>query len=764
MKVLRFLVRVDAAWNVVVTCPLDPTFTRARAMRKATWRRRSFPLPPETEALAVPGDAARKALFADATGTLAAQHHDRIAQREPRSGDIERFGYLLFLALLGPTLWADLLACADRIAGEGAGLIELALGWDAADADLNRLNWELMRSETGFLARGAAKRVTITRIVASPATGTLALGTTPRVLFVAGSKLSDGKIRPLAEYLSFLQALRPQRDVFGAGPRGWQSEIVLDATPRRLREAVVRFEPDVVHFVCHGAIQGGKTVLELQPDAEGSGYRSADQIVDLITRGAVLPSVVVLSACYSGTSEDDLLPREVVTEQHTGPFAAQIVARGVPIVVGMAGRIADSACRLFTRRFSEALIAGEPIVLAVEEGRRAAFSQGDPPDSSADWAFPTLFLADSVPPDIQTSPPPAGIRLTESWLDAYGLSAIAPVFCGRFELLEAFNTALSDPGHRVLAAYTEKDTGTNKYGKTHLLKELTVRALTSGHIPCLMTWIPGQQDPPRNLRALLQAIGAAILSAREALSVPSPGPEQIPLLLDPTKSLDQVARDPDLASGIRKRIASDRALSPGALSLSPQVVRLAVEHDLGLLITDARAAHPTIVRAPSRALLLFDDVDDYGDALDPLLRTVIGNSGLGTPSEPFPVVLTFLYGGPQKEGLKEVYERKKGAWMVHALNEFSTGEDLLAYERLLMNPLDDPRAAPQSAVPRAFNYRLDADQTARGERGFRRFLKGIPSLATSTLFHDVADQAQEDGFVVSADDDAILRGLRKAPA
>jgi hypothetical protein len=759
VKVLRFLVRVDTAWSVVVTCPSEPTFTGARAMRKATVKRRSFPLPTETDALAVTGDAARKALFADGTGALAAQHHDRIAQREPRSGDIERFGRLLFQALLGPTLWAAIVACADKVAG--AVLIELALAWDAGDTDLNRLNWELMRSEAGFLARGGTKRVTITRIVASPALGSLTLGSTPRVLFVAGSKLSDGKIRPLAEYLSFLQALRPQRDALGAGPRAWQSEIVLDATPRRLREAVVRFEPDVVHFVCHGAIQGGKTVLELQPDAEGSGYRSADQIVDLITRGAVLPSVVVLSACYSGTSDEDL-PREVVTEQHTGPFAAQIVARGVPIVVGMAGRIADSACRLFTRRFSEALIAGEPIVLAVEEGRRAAFSQGEPPDLAADWAFPTLFLADSVPPDVQTAPPAPGIRLTESWLDGYGLSAIAPVFCGRFELLEAFNTALSDPAHRVLAACTEKDTGTNKFGKTHLLKELTVRALASGHIPCLMTWIPGQQDPPRNLRALLQAIGAAILSAREALSVPALGPEQIPLLLDPTRSLDLIAQHPDLIAGIKKRIASDRALSPGVLS--PQVVRLAVERDLELLITDARAAHPTIVRSTSRALLLFDDVDDYGDTLDPLLRTVIGNSGLGTPSEPFPVVLAFLYGGPQKEALKEVYERKKGAWMVHALNEFTTGEDLLAYERLLMNPLDDPRAPPQSAVPRAFNYRLDAETTARGERGFRRFLKGIPSLAASSLFHDVADQAQEDGFVVSADDDAILRGLRKAPS
>ena len=758
MTVLRFLVRVDAAWNVVITCPRDPAFTRARSMRKATVKRRSFPLPPASVTPAFAGDAARVGFFTDSSGALAAQHHDRIVQRELRSGDIERFGNLLFHALLGPAIWDDILACADTVAG--AGLIELALAWDASETDLNRLNWELMRSDTGFLARGATKRVTITRIVASPASGTLTLGATPRVLFVAGSKLSDGKIRPIAEYLSFLQALRPQRDVFGAGPRAWHSEIVLDATPRRLREAVLRFEPDVVHFVCHGAIQGGKTVLELQPDADGSGYRSADQIVDLLARGAVLPSVVVLSACYSGTSEDELVPRVVVTEQHTGPFAAQIVARGVPIVVGMAGRIADSACRLFTRRFSEALVAGEPIVLAVEEGRRAAFSHGDPPDSSADWAFPTLFLAESVPPDVHTTPPPPGIRLTETWLDGYGLRA-SPVFCGRFELLEAFTTALSDPNHRVLAVYTEEKNHNNfKFGKTHLLTELTARALGAGHIPCLMTGNPAQ-DPPRDLRALLAEIGAAILSVRGILGVTSASPEQIPLLLSEDSPLDLLAQDAALIVGIKKRIAADRARFPD--SLSPHVVRLAIEHDLGLLIADARAAHPTIVRPTSRALLLFDDVDDYADALDPLLRTVIGNSGLGTPSEPFPVVLTFLYGSLQKDALKEVYERKKGAWMVHALNEFSSGEDLLAYERLLMNPLDSAHPSVHAAVPRAFNYRLDSHAIARGERGFQKILKGVPSLATSDLFHDVADLAQEDGFVVSADDDAILRALRQVP-
>lgn len=76
------------------------------------------------------------------------------------------------------------------------------------------------------------------------------------------------------------------------------------------------------------------------------------------------------------------------------------------------------------------------------------------------------------------------------------------MFCGRFDLLSAFTTALADPGHRILAVYTENDSDQIKFGKTRLLNELTVRALGAGHVLCVMSFTR-DQDPQRNLRPRL---------------------------------------------------------------------------------------------------------------------------------------------------------------------------------------------------------------------------------------------------------------------
>src|ERR1700760_573508 len=73
--------------------------------------------------------------------------------------------------------------------------------------------------------------------------------------------------------------------------------------------------------------------------------------------------------------------------------AAALVSAGVPMVVGMSGEVADSACRLFTRRFYEALLQGESVAAATAEGRRAGLTGADP-YHTVDWAFPSLLLSE----------------------------------------------------------------------------------------------------------------------------------------------------------------------------------------------------------------------------------------------------------------------------------------------------------------------------------------------------------------------------------
>src|SRR4029077_8213975 len=102
--------------------------------------------------------------------------HDRIGAREAREGDIDRLGRVLFEALLGETIWSGVIESAKS--SPGASLIEIALSWAATDASLTRLNWELMRNKSGFLAAGSSYPIAITRVVPG-AQAVFAVGSRP---------------------------------------------------------------------------------------------------------------------------------------------------------------------------------------------------------------------------------------------------------------------------------------------------------------------------------------------------------------------------------------------------------------------------------------------------------------------------------------------------------------------------------------------------------------------------------------------------------
>src|SRR5262249_59345873 len=127
--------------------------------------------------------------------------------------------------------------------------------------------------------------------------------------------------------------------------------------------------------------------------------------------GEVKPTLVVLSACYSGGGAGN---GGILAVRHMAPLAVELVQGGVPIVIGMAGRIAEHPCRVFTRRLGEALATGEPLVLASSDARFAALHDDNAgARASVDWAFPTVFLSERVPADfVPVEPVPAGVRPT----------------------------------------------------------------------------------------------------------------------------------------------------------------------------------------------------------------------------------------------------------------------------------------------------------------------------------------------------------------
>lgn len=738
MKVERFLIDVDHGWQVRVTRgAAGPPITAPRAMRRVTTGAGDFPMPQAVIDAAEPHGA----LCADASGSAVAELHERVRSRDLAGGDAERLGLWLFDALLGDAALASILAAAEEA---GADLVELALRWDPADAALSRLCWEAMRSRAGFLAAGVTAggrrwRIAITRVVAGAAHAARGMGAPPRALFVLGGRAGDDEIRPGAELLAVLAPLRCEG-------RSLRAEVLAHATPSRLRAAVARARPDVVHVIAHGIHDRGTLLLELAPDEkETDGRRTAEQLLAMLAAGAELPVVLVLSACDSGIA----LPLA-----QAGSFAARLVTLGVPIVIGMAGRVADVACRLFARRFGEALLAGEPVLAATEEGRRAAFSDGDPPDQALDWAFPAVYLSEGIQPDFATSPAPEDPA--ERRIAAFPELSATPVFCGRHEIFDALQDVVSRSMHPVLVITGRED----DVGRTRALKELTAAALRWGHVPCLLLWESPGAEVPVSIDRLARQIGRAILRTRKVFGLAQPVFTVQRVLA--AQDLDALRADAQLSADFRAQLEFRDGLDA-------EVLALALAQDLTALArdardADARSASPSL-HAGSRVIVLADDADRWDRAIEPFFGEVLSAWGLGTEGEPVPVVVSFSLGSPAATLLRPVAERRDRAkdYRTVQLERFGEGEDMLAYEQVLLHPFG-PVVPDFSEVPWAFDFDVGQRVVDRVKTTFRKRIGGSPSKLGTATFYDLAMMATSSDFVVPAEDEVVLQKLRNRGA
>lgn len=736
MKVARFVIEVDRGWQVTITRAVAGAAILApRAMRRVSSASGGdLPMPEEG---AIAEGEPHRALCADATGEAAARLYERVVTRDLAEGDVERYGLWLFDALLGEATLAAILGVARD---EGADLVELALRHDASDQALSRLHWEAMRSRAGFLAAGHAGaghtwRIAITRLVAGAVHAPRVMGSPPRALFVLGGPAGDDGLRPGAELLAVLAPLRHES-------RSLRASVLAHATPSRLRAATARTSPDMVHLIAHGVIDRGTCLLELAPDeAESDGRRNAEQIVAMLSENARLPVVILLSACDSGIA----LPLA-----QAGSFASQLVSLGVPIVVGMAGRVAHVACRLFARRFGEALLAGEPLLAATEEGRRAAFSEGDPPDRTLDWALPALYLSEGVPPDFATLPAPDDP--VEKRVAAYSELVATPVFCGRHEVNDALHDVLARREHPVLVITGRED----DVGRTRVLKELTAAAIRAGHVPCLLLWESPGAEVPTSVEKLARQLGAAILRTRKIFGLGPPAFSSLRALL--TAPLPELRADPRLSAELREHLAFAESIDAGAYAL-------AMAGDLTELARAARAADATSptpsLNAASRVVVLVDDVDRWDKAIEPFLGVLISTWGLGTEAEPVPVIMSFSLGSPAATLLRPVAERRDRArdFRTVQLERFGAGEDMLAYEQVLLHPFG-PVVPEFSDVPWAFDFDVDPRVVAKVTQTFRKRIGGRPSKLGTEDFYSLAMMATSSDFVVPAQDEAVLQKLR----
>ena len=615
--------------------------------------------------------------------------HEAIVARTRRPAILQRFGRYLFETLIGQDAWDAILATA------GSRRIELSLSWKPEDTVLNRLPWELVHDGKRFLAQ--APGVAILRRVADAPQKMPDLRSPPRVLFVVGTELYKDVIEPGAEYLRLIQGLKARELDLSL-----RTLLVLKCTSLRLQAALEDFTPDVVHFICHGRLDElGQGYLELV-DPKNAAKPAALFSGSLLTMWKAQkapPPVIVLSACYTATAEFTDVGQVAV------PFAADLVRNGVPIVVGMGGRIADQSCRLFTRQFYESLLTGGDIAHATAEGRRAAISHGGTDAmTSVDWALPVIFFASgvegtSVPVTLQTE--------EQAWQGFSGdfRNGEDPVFCDRLEVLEQFDILMSseetqrrvggrDSDLQALAIAVPKPDSAEKYGRTWLLHELAVKAIQDGHVPCLVcegeAWSKGDY-PPGDVDQLLRAIQSAVDITRYRFGITDAIPTACPLV----EALLNVPEGGNLPPDLPAEIL---AVTGDEATRSARRKAVALRLDLLALLDAAAAKRPPDDIDRTRLVLLIDDVHRMGHrAVSDFFGHLSGAAGLRTGRKR--IRYAFTYSSvpitAQELSVKAITDSLRSWTGRLELGPFKpTIEERQAYQHYLLNWRTDGKLRP----------------------------------------------------------------------
>lgn len=766
---MRLRAHVDADWTLRIEdaatgaawIDAAPAASPARRLdRLKAGSGLDVPAAPALERAAVPAAAAHYALSTAATGDPHEEILQHVLDRSPLAGEPEALGRYLHATLFGDALWDAIRRAAPK--GER---LDLVLAFDDASGALSRWPWEMMRDRDAFLA--AQPQLSIVREVGRAVDPLTPVARTPRVLFVVGTRIHDKQIRPAPEYLHLLRGLR-------AANLFLETQLLVRATMTSVQAAISDMKPDVVHFICHGVINDDTPCLELVDPVNENAVQAtpADGLARMM-RGRdgnqPLPRFVVLSACYSASAEMLTSVGELAT-----PLAESLVKLGVPVVVGMAGSIADQACRLFTRQFYECVASGGDAAVATALGRQAAITGGGTdPRNSVDWALPAIYVASGVgEPGLNVAQSDAERARLELWRKPVRSGTFSQlVFCGRLDVLQRFDhlmaredvqPSLGRRGGRGVIATLGLDVKVDgridegdQFGRTFLLRELAERALLAGHVPILVS----RTESPKTREQLLLAIEDAMGSIADRWNMDPPA-------LAHVRTIDRVANNqaplPGVGAGFLAR------LSPAPPGIYGQALRL----DLLAFLNAVRAKFfPEDGAARCRLVLLLDDVHKMEAACDALLHELIDDPGLHVASEHIRTVIGWSSRGAA--GADETAKQQSTVGVIKAwfnrgpveslvVGKFGDvdgdGEQYPAYAYYLLNyPVARLSWAGLAIRPRHAELK-------RFWRVLTRAVDGVPSRledgAGFIVDSFLDDEAVDDSLLRQADDEDRLRQAR----
>ena len=656
---------------------------------------------------------------------------DAIRARSCSAGDVTLVGTHLHDALLGP-IWKEL----DAAIVLAVKRVELALDLEAAPS-LGYLPWEMMRGPHGYLVRGLDRGAEIVEVAITRRSTRAPVAFRPlrlplRYLFVIGTALNDS-VRAGAECLGLLRQIGSHV----------QERIVQRPSLSALATIVESFQPDVIHVISHGEIDRATRTagLALYDDAvKDEVFVTAEELAERIIRDGRAPAIVILSACASGAP---------LAAGECEPLATGLVRAGIPMVVAMAGEIDDLACRIFTRTLGEALARRRPPVWAATRGRRAALRSPALPQDAVDWAMIDVFLGrdlDSSVGVVAAEDNPE-LALVDAWLKrtdvdllpVFDGKRIAPPFCGRIEIVEEFYKLMA--GVRPVLPITARPPRNDpqgQLGKRRTLLELAAIATREGHVPVPLFPSKFQDGYPRDEHEVLRQLASSIKRTRAVYGLG--------------------AADSRVLAALRGNEDLDACSE-------------ALTADLIALRDDARGKHAFIRDREGNVVVLMNDVHAYCEGTVYVLHRLITNFGLGSPEHVIPVVFTFKFGNEHDgtfDDTKEGDRRRSCFGTAMELKPFQPGEDMLAYQRILLQPY---RHAPEEAQKRWFlELHRRPKLVASFQKCFHSGTQGFPGKVWSDGFRAAVSAAIPDleagrpGIVRDASDEdqlvALIEGWR----
>lgn len=764
MKFTIVTTPTNDGWTVNISCPDSPEIKVAsRNLKRCGEEPAGFPLPPATDA-AVWEQQIHAPLCDPENGDadpIQSLYDDIIYKSDPGPDGVEKFGRYLTAVLLGNN-WNTLKTAAQNTS------IELDLQFGADDTELTRLPWEMMYGDDRPLAASDTHDVSINRIVPSTVKTTRPITLPLKLLFVIGRQLDDA-LRPGAEYLGLLRRMKVR---FGADVSNMDMNVRLltETATDELQSMINTFKPDIVHFICHGDIgeTGGRLLLTkresldvdsrktLEPD-----YCDAPRLLGLLRQEDApheLPQIIVLNACHTGeagTGED--------IKGGYRSLAAKLVEEGVPIVIGMTGEVADGACRIFTRKFYEALMTQSQITLASARGRRSAMLYfTDNYKTSVEWARPTLFMAEGVSSTLAVDGH-AAAREMAVIPSRYVLKPLEAL-CDRFIPLKGyqqFRNQVPANGSPKLLAFKvdEAEVDEIRFGKTRLLEEIAAHAVLDGLIPCAVLSRPSRHfEPSPNLLSLAIRVAHSMNLARKNFSVPerytSNALDLAGLVLgqdpppppDPNNTTLFELKKERIINELSKLGQANQPANPGF-----QVVRAAMLADFRQLQTDIEAK----IGEKRIPILLLDDLHRYEGVADDLLNKMIDMHGLGAADLVVPMVFTYSSVNVSGNGFT-------------AITEFIKNSSKYIFGNLPLQRISDPHEEKLAYCqyllsreePLAVSWRSEkSEDVGHLFNVLRSTIKGVPSMFGDPQLHAVLSFAKLSKILVDADDEVIFNNL-----